>query len=141
MVVAPAALGIPSLEVTSATTGQRRTYPLDAHTISIGQDAVNNIVIPDQSISDRHLQLVREGRQFILLHPHPDRQQTTNGLLYQGRKIRGDESYRKVLAPGDVFRIVDERGSLITLTYQDGSSQSPELVPAMHPIQEQLYSR
>ena len=134
MVAAPAALGIPSLEVSSATTGQRHTYPLDAQAITIGRAVVNDIVIPDQSISDRHLQLVREGRQFILLHPHPARQQTTNGLLYQGRKIRGDESYRKVLAHGDVFRIADERGSLITLTYQDGSSQPQELVPTMHPI-------
>ncbi len=127
-------LGIPSLEVSSATTGQRRAYPLDAQMVTIGRDVANDIVIQDPSVSDRHLQLVREGQQFILLHPHPERPQTANGLLYQGRKIRGDESYRKVLANGDVFRIADERGSLITLTYHDGSDKPQELVPVMHPI-------
>ncbi len=134
MVAAPSSLGIPSLEVSSAPTGQRGAYPLDAQVITIGRDVANDIVIHDQSVSDRHLQIVREGQHFILLHPHPERPQTANGLLYQGRKIRGDESYRKVLVNGDVFRIADERGSLITLTYHDGNDKPQELVPTMRPI-------
>jgi hypothetical protein len=83
--------------------------------------------------SSFHLQIVREGQQFILIHPHPGRQQTANGLLYQGRKILGDESYRKVLVGGDVFRIGDEQGTLITLSYQDGSGIQQEALPPMRP--------
>ena len=80
------------------------------------------------------MQIVREGHQLVLIHPHPERQQTANGLLYQGRKIRGDESYRKVLAQGDVFRIGDEQGALVTLSYQDGSGKEQEALPPMRPI-------
>ncbi len=127
-------LGIPSLEVSSNTSGQRKTYPLDKPVITIGRDVTNDLVIEDQSVSGLHLQIVREGQQLVLIHPHPQRQQTANGLLYQGRKIRGDESYRKVLAPGDVFRIGDEQGALVTLAYHDGSGTQQEALPPMRPI-------
>lgn len=62
----------------------------------------------DPIISDLHLQIIRQDNQWLLIHPHPDRQQTRNGLLYHGRKIRGDKFYRKPLTRGDVFRIEDE---------------------------------
>ncbi|HEY7357911.1 MAG TPA: FHA domain-containing protein, partial [Ktedonobacterales bacterium] len=127
-------LGIPSLEVSSNTSGQRKTYSLDKPVITIGRDATNDLVIEDQCVSGLHLQIVREGQQVVLIHPHPQRQQTANGLLYQGRKIRGDESYRKVLAAGDVFRIGDEQGTLVTLAYQDGSGAEPEALPPVRPI-------
>ena len=55
-------------------------------------------------------------------------------MLYQGRKIRGDESFRKVLAQGDIFRVGDEKGTLVTLTYQDGSGIQAETLPPVHPI-------
>ncbi len=127
-------LGIPSLEVSSNASGQRRTYALDKPAINIGRDVTNDIVIEDQSVSGLHLQIVREGQQLVLIHPHPERQQTANGLLHQGRKIRGDESYRKVLAQGDVFRIGDEQGTLVTLSYRDGSGVQQETLPPMRPI-------
>jgi ABC transport system ATP-binding/permease protein len=77
---------------------------------------------------------VRQGNQWVLFHPHPERKQTLNGLLYQGRKIRGDEHFRKVLVPGDIFRIGNEDGSFVTLTYHDGSSETQDELPPMHPI-------
>ena len=67
-------------------------------------------------------------------HPHPKREKTTNGLFYQGKKIRGDEPFRKVLSPGDVFRIGDEDGTLVTLAYQDGSGTQDEALTPIHPI-------
>jgi ABC-type multidrug transport system ATPase subunit/pSer/pThr/pTyr-binding forkhead associated (FHA) protein len=126
-------LGLPALEVSSSTSGSRKIIPLDKPTLSIGRNVTNDIVIDDPSVSDMHLQIVREGNQFVLIHPHPERQKTTNGLLHQGRKIRGDESYRKVLAQGDIFRIGDADGALVTLSYSDGSGKA-ESAPPLQPI-------
>ncbi len=127
-------MGIPTLEVSSNTGAPRRTYPLDKPAITLGRSATNDIVIADPSISAQHVQLVREGHQFFLIHPPPKHEQTTNGLLYQGRKIRGDEFFRRKLEPGDVFRVGDERGTLITFTYHDGSGLQQEALPEMRPI-------
>ncbi len=127
-------LGIPTLGVSSNTAERQRTYTLDKAVMSLGRDATADIVIDDPSVSGLHLQLMREGNQWVLVHPHPTRSQTTNGLLFQGRKIRGDEPFRKVLANGDVFRIGDAQGTLITLSFQDGSGSQPEALPPMQPI-------
>ncbi len=133
--IAPfSALGIPSLEITDNTNGSSKTYPLASETVNIGRDATNTIVIDDPIISDHHLQIVRQDNQWLLIHPHPERQQTDNGLLYRGRKIRGDKSFRKTLTRGDVFRIDDEHGTLVTLTYNDGSGTPQVMLPSMQPI-------
>jgi ABC-type multidrug transport system ATPase subunit/pSer/pThr/pTyr-binding forkhead associated (FHA) protein/ABC-type multidrug transport system permease subunit len=127
-------LGIPSLEISNNTTGERKNHPLDKQIISIGRNAINDIVINDRIVSGLHLQIVRQGNQLILIHPHAERQETLNGLLYQGRKIRGDESFRKVLARGDIFRIGNEKGSFVTLTFNDGSGMQQEALPPVQPI-------
>jgi ABC-type multidrug transport system ATPase subunit/pSer/pThr/pTyr-binding forkhead associated (FHA) protein len=126
-------LGLPSIEVSGAAE-RRKSFPLDKLTLSVGRNVANDIVIDDPSVSDVHLQVVREGNDFVLVHPHPSRQQTTNGLLYQGRKIRGDETYRKVLAHGDIFRIGDADGALVTLSYNDGSGAAQSAPPPLQPI-------
>src|SRR6266700_5067471 len=109
--IAPfSALGIPSLEVSSNTSDEKRMYALDKQVISIGRNITNDIVINSRTVSGQHVQIIRQGNQLVLFHPHPERKQTLNGLLYQGRKIRGDEHFRKVLAPGDIFRIGNEDG-------------------------------
>ncbi|MEO8970199.1 MAG: FHA domain-containing protein, partial [Ktedonobacteraceae bacterium] len=127
-------LGIPTLEVTDNTTGASQKYALAQKVIAIGRDASNDIVIDDATVSDFHLQIVRENNQWVLIHPHADRQHTQHGLLYQGRKIRGDKSFRKTLMSGDVFRIGDEHGTLFTLAYQDGRSTPAEALPLIHDI-------
>src|SRR5450755_616992 len=113
------ALGIPSVEITDDTGKTNHKYPLVQPVINIGRDATNDVVISEQCASDFHVQIVREGGQYVLIHPHPERKETVNGLLYQGRRIQGNELFRKPLARGDVFRIADEYGSLVTLTYND----------------------
>ncbi len=130
-IASPTAVGLPSLEVSSNIHGTRQAYPLTKEVINIGRDANNDIAIRDGSIvSGQHLQIIRENSQFVLIHPHPDRPRTLNGLLYQGRKIRGDEPFRKVLIRGDIFRIGDENGTLITFTFNDGTgTQQETLVP------------
>src|SRR6266849_1632980 len=127
---------LPSLEVSSNIHGARQSYPLLKEVISIGRDASNDISIKDGGIvSSLHLQIIRQDGQFVLIHPHPNRPRTLNGLLYQGRAIRGDEPFRKILTKGDIFRIGDENGTLVTLTYNDGTGiQQEELLPPVQPI-------
>lgn len=126
--------GTPSLEVSSNIHHEKPTYPLTKQVINIGRDPSNDIVINDPIVSGFHAQIVREGNSLVLIHPHPTRGKTLNGLLYQGRHIRGDETFRKPLARGDIFRIGDEHGTLITLTYNDGSGAVQEILPEIRPI-------
>lgn len=134
-IASPLSIGIPTLEVSSNIHGAKQTYPLTRDVISIGRDTSNDISIRDGGIvSNQHIQIIKQGNQFVLIHPHPDKPRTLNGLLYQGRKIRGDESFRKTLAPGDIFRIGDENGTLITLTFNDGSGTQQQMLAPVHPI-------
>ena len=130
------AQNLPSLVVSSNIHGTRQSYPLTNNVINIGRDSSNDISIKDgRIVSTHHLQIIRQDGQFILIHPHPDQPRTLNGLLYQGRKIRGDELFRKTLTNGDIFRIGDENGTLVTLTYDDGTGTQPqEQIPPMQPI-------
>src|SRR5207248_3597682 len=50
------------------------------------------------------------------------------------RHIPGNQPFRKVLTRGDIFRIGDEHGTLVTLTFNDGSGAVQEVVPEIHPI-------
>ncbi len=124
-----------TLEVTDNTSGLHNVYALSNEVINIGRDALNDIVINDPMISKQHLQIVRENNQWVMIHPHPARQQTLNGLIYLGRTIQGDEHFRKVLERGDVFRIGNVQGTLVTLTYNDGSGAPQEKQPVLQPIQ------
>ncbi|HET9979865.1 MAG TPA: FHA domain-containing protein [Ktedonobacterales bacterium] len=125
---------LPSLEVSSTTRDGKVSYPLTSAVISIGRAATNDIVINDRVVSAHHLQIVREGNDYLLIHPHPERPSTLNGLLYQGRKIRGDEHFTKRLAKGDVFRIGNEDGTLVTLTFHDGTDTAQVAAPPVEPI-------
>jgi ABC-type multidrug transport system ATPase subunit/pSer/pThr/pTyr-binding forkhead associated (FHA) protein len=128
--------GVPSLEVSTNTDHVRQVYPLssDTQVFDIGRDPSNAIIIDRPTVSGFHAQIVREGKQLLLVHPHPKRGQTLNGIDYQGRSIRGNEQFRHVLVRGDVFRIIDENGTFVTLAYNDGSGQIQEAVPEIRPI-------
>src|SRR5713226_3656267 len=133
--IAPlSAIGIPSLEVSSNSSSNRKTFALDKPIINIGRDATSDIIISERTVSSHHVQIVRQGNQFVLIHPHPERESTLNGLLYQGRKIRGDETFRKTLEHGDIFRIGEENGSFVTLAYSDGRGEAQEDLPPVRPI-------
>ncbi len=126
--------GTQSIEVSSNIHHERHSYMLDKQVINIGRDPSNDIVINEPVVSSFHVQIVREGDKLILVHPHPTRQKTLNGLLYQGQHITGEQTFRKPLERGDIFRIGDEHGTLITLTYNDGSGAVQEAVPDIRPI-------
>jgi ABC-type multidrug transport system ATPase subunit/pSer/pThr/pTyr-binding forkhead associated (FHA) protein len=128
--------GVPSLEVSTNTDYVKQVYPLSLNqqVFDIGRDPSNTIVIDRPTVSGFHAQIVREGNQLFLIHPHPKRSQTVNGIDYQGRSVRGNESFRHPLMRGDIFRISDENGTFVTLAYNDGSGQSQEALPPIKPI-------
>lgn len=126
--------GVPLLEISTNTRAAKQIYRLDRAVVNIGRDASNDIVINEKTVSNFHAQIVREGERLLLIHPHPGRQQTLNGLLYQGQKIGSTQQFRQELRRGDVFRIGDMHGTLVTLTYNDGSGDRQEAVPDIHPI-------
>src|SRR6266699_70855 len=126
--------GIPMLEVSSNTHAEKHAFPLTQQVINIGRDPSNDIVIDELVVSGFHAQIVREGNQLVLVHPHPTRQSTLNGLLYQGHHIQGNEQFRRPLARGDIFRIGDEHGTLVTLTFNDGSGAPQDIAPEIRPI-------
>lgn len=128
------ASGIPSLEISSNIHSNKQTYPMTKQVMNIGRDPSNDIVINELVISAFHARVIREGNQLVFVHPHPARGKTLNGILYQGHHIRGDQSFRKALARGDILRIGDEHGTLVTLTYNDGSGAVQDVVPEMRPI-------
>jgi ABC transport system ATP-binding/permease protein len=130
----PGTGAVPSLEVSSNVHSDKQVRPLTKQVINIGRDPSNDIVINDLVVSAFHAQIVRDGNQLVLVHPHPSRGKTLNGLLYQGRHIRGDQPFRKVLARGDIFRIGDEHGTLVTLTFNDGSGATQDVVSELRPI-------
>ena len=125
---------LPSLTISSNSHSNRQVHPLNRQELSIGRDACNDIVIADPIISAQHAQIIHEGEDWFFIHPHPARDKTLNGLWYQGQHIRGDQSFRKQLTNGDIFRIGDEHGTLITLTYSDGSAIPSETPLQMRPI-------
>ncbi len=129
-----APIGTPSLEVSSNISRSHQIYPLGRQAISIGRDPSNEIVVNDPIVSGFHAQIVHEQNQLVLIHPHPKRQKTLNGLLYQGQHIDGATPYRHILARGDIFRIGDEHGTLVTLTFNDGSGAAQEIKMEMRPI-------
>ena len=87
-------------------------------------------------VSGFHLQIRQDGGQLVLIHPHPLQPQhkTTNGILYEGKHYPGDEPFMRILSNGDVLRIGNQYGTLVTLTYHDGSSSALQPVPDIAPI-------
>jgi len=107
---------------------------LDKQVLNIGRHPSNDIVINEPVVSAFHAQIVREGDALIFIHPQPPHSRTTNGIIYQGHGFPGDAPFRKPLERGDIFRIGDDNGTLITLTYNDGSSATQDIVPEIRPI-------
>jgi ABC transport system ATP-binding/permease protein len=130
-VLAPKA---PTLTITSNINSGRYVHLLDKAVQNIGRDPENEIVIDDPIVSAKHAQIVREGNKYFLVHPHPSREKTLNGLLHQGIHISGSEKFRKQLMPGDIYRIGDEHGTLISLLFLDETGVTPDYLPEMQPI-------
>ncbi|HZO76002.1 MAG TPA: FHA domain-containing protein [Ktedonobacteraceae bacterium] len=128
------ATGMATLEVSTNTHHEKNVYPLNQPVIDIGRDPSNTIVISRPTVSSFHAQIVREGNQLVFIHPNPKRGKTLNGITYKGHTYSGSEPFRHVLMRGDVFRISDENGTFVTLSYNDGSGVTQEVIPEIHPI-------
>jgi ABC-type multidrug transport system ATPase subunit/pSer/pThr/pTyr-binding forkhead associated (FHA) protein len=136
-VLAPLAKDQPSFSISTNTHSEIKTHMLDKQVVNIGRHPRNDIVIAEPTISAWHMQIVRDGEDLVLVHPNPraERGRTLNGLWYQGKRTRGHETFRKVLQNGDTFRVGDEHGTLISLTYADGSGLPAETtMPALPPV-------
>ena len=136
-VLAPLSENQPTLAVSTNIHSEIKTHPLDKQVINIGRHPQNDIVIEEPTISAWHIQIVRDGEKLVIVHPSPraERGSTLNGLWYQGQRTRGNENFRKILQNGDTFRVGDDHGTLISLTYSDGSGAPAEMtVPALPPI-------
>jgi ABC-type multidrug transport system ATPase subunit/predicted component of type VI protein secretion system/ABC-type multidrug transport system permease subunit len=128
--------GIPSLVISANTSNARQVIPLTKARMSIGRDSSNDIVIGEQVVSGLHALIERRGSDFYIVHPHPQAKngRTTNGLLYQGRHILGNQAHNQKLMRGDIYRIGDQNGTLVTLTFNDGSGAIQEVLPEIRPI-------
>lgn len=134
MIFSPVASGKASLTVSSNIHREVQRHTLDQPVINIGRNPQNEITISESTVSNFHAQIVHDGEALFLVHPHPLRERTLNGLWYQGQRIPGDQAFRKRLVNGDMFRIGDEYGTLITLTYEDGSGVPPAQLSTLQPV-------
>ena len=125
---------IPTLEVSTNTDREKHTFPLTKQIITIGRDPESDVLINRPTISGFHAQIIHNGNELVFIHPHPARGRTLNGITYQGRVVAGDEQFRKNLVRGDVFRIIDEHGTFVTLTYNDGSGAPQDILPDIRPV-------
>ncbi len=131
------AQAMPSLEVSANTDNDKKLYLLSPakQVFNIGRDPSNDIVINRPTVSGFHAQILREGNSLVIVHPHPQKGSTANGLSYNGQVYRGSTPFRKPLARGDIFRIADEHGTFVTLAYNDGSGAIQEAIPDIRPFQ------
>ncbi len=127
-------MNLPTLTVSSNIHNKRQVHILNKQVLNVGRDLENDIVIAEPMVSAWHAQIVREGDNLFFVHPHPFRGKTLNGVWYQGQRIRGDQQFRKQLVSGDIFRIGDENGTLVTLTYDDGAGVPTESLGEMKPV-------
>ncbi len=113
---------MPTLEVTNNQNTYTIVFPLSnaKPEITIGRHPASDICVDFDFVSGSHLTIERHGDQFALVHPAKGRAETMNGLIYNGRQIAGNERFRKILTRGDVFRIGDERGTQVTIAFDDG---------------------
>jgi len=86
-----------------------REYPLTQDRLLIGRANENDIVVPISTVSRVHAILTRTPNGYLITD-----QNSTNGLLYKGAKVR-----EIPLVDGDLVRIGDELGNVATLTYTD----------------------
>ncbi len=113
--------GVPSLEVIihEGRHEGRNRYPLNKPVITIGREPSNDIVIPAGVVSRHHAEIVQQGNTFQIID-----KKSVNGIYYQGRPIT-----QKQLAHGDLFRIGDLNGTLITLVFDSGSGAPLDQAP------------
>jgi ABC-type multidrug transport system ATPase subunit/pSer/pThr/pTyr-binding forkhead associated (FHA) protein len=113
--------GMPSLQVIihEGRNEGRNRYPLNKPVITIGRDPSNDIVIPAGVVSRHHAEIIQQGGGFQIVD-----KKSVNGIYSQGRPIT-----HKQLVHGDLFRIGDLNGTLVTLIFDSGSGAPLDQAP------------
>lgn len=123
----------PTLEVTNNYNTSTIIFPLTNAKLefTIGRHPTSDICVDFDFVSGSHLTIERAGDQFAVVHPAKGRAQTMNGLICNGQRIAGNEQFRKILARGDVFRIGDDVGTQVTITFdeEEALSAAPDVRP------------
>lgn len=86
-----------------------KEHSLTGTRLTVGRANENNIVVPISTVSRLHAILTKTPTGYTITD-----QNSTNGLLYKGGKVREIQ-----LTDGDLIRIGDELGNVATLTYTD----------------------
>ncbi|HLW00819.1 MAG TPA: FHA domain-containing protein [Ktedonobacterales bacterium] len=120
--------GMPSLQVIihEGRNEGRNRYPLNKQVITIGRDPSNDIVIPAGVVSRHHAEITQQGNIFQIID-----KKSVNGIYSQGHSIT-----QKQLVHGDLFRIGDLNGTLVTLVFDSGSGAP--LDQAQQPAMQQF---
>jgi ABC-type multidrug transport system ATPase subunit/pSer/pThr/pTyr-binding forkhead associated (FHA) protein len=113
----------PLLRVTSNHSPIASEYQLEKNITSIGRSTNCDVPINENIISDPHFQVEEHDGLYYLVHPHPVRAMwgTTNGFSYQGKQYKGNNNFKHLLTHGDVFRIGDASGTMVSIAFDDGS--------------------
>lgn len=114
--------GMPSLQVIihEGRNEGRNRYPLTKQVTTIGRDPANDIVIPAGVVSRHHAEIIQQGNAFQIVD-----KKSVNGIYSQGHPIT-----QKQLVHGDLFRIGDLNGTLVTLIFDSGSGAPLDQAPA-----------
>jgi ABC transport system ATP-binding/permease protein len=101
--------------------GESRNYELNKPQMSIGRATENDIVIPYKTVSRVHAVLARTPNGYTIID-----QNSTNGLLHRGAKVKECQ-----LVDGDVIRIGDDIGNMVTIAYHDMMRPAQERIKAI----------
>jgi len=86
-----------------AETGQ--VFHLGDHSLSIGREPINDIVLRDPEMSRRHLRIIPQGNGYLV-----EDLNSTNGTHVQGRRITSPTrlNHGDVIGLGDTIKLVFE---------------------------------
>jgi len=72
-----------------------REYILDGTSVYLGRAAANDIVLSDQTVSNQHVQISWQDKNYVVSDLNSD-----SGTLVNGKKIS-----KRVLADGDILTV------------------------------------
>lgn len=114
------------------------SHKLDQVIISIGCKQINkhDIVVDASFISAPHCLIYYDGDQYFLIHPHPDKKYTRNGLVFKEaannsiRQVLGNTQFKQALNNGDEFSICCDREQVtFHFTEKRSTVQAPHVKP------------
>lgn len=123
------------VEIKAGSGVTKEKYQLDKEDMCVGRLTPSDIIINNECISRAHIQITRDSHNnFLLVHPHPSRPSTKNGLIYQEQRIRGNETFCHQLSHGDIFHIHGVNGTRITITFLEDYDLPSVPLPGILPL-------